>query len=237
MVYKYFLANIDRFFISESYEDVKYVFYYKYLFVTLLLYSLYISYRTREKAILSGTLIAAAIFFALLTLYDVYGWREVRMLSVPFMILTVILILNKRYLPVFLIILFQLLILNSVLDSQKRVNFKRENVNVLMQEYRPFINDFADLGNYVTHYKNKEILVLLNSKLFSLDNSPQFFQLPLSLNGKYIRYSFIFGNKFKVVNSRCDLFVSDKPENISNMRLVGKNNNFYFYKRINNGLE
>ena len=236
-VYQYFLTNIDRYFLSESYGGVEFVFYYKYLFVALLLYSIYSSYRTREKTILSGTLIAAVIFFALLTLYDAYGWREVRMLSVPFMILTVILILNKRYLPVFLIILFQLFTLNSVLDSQKRVNFKRENMNILMQEYSSLINDFSDLGKYVTLYKKKEILVLLNSKLFSLDNSPLFYQLPLSLNDKYISYSFIFGNKFKIADSQCDLFISDKPENISNMELVGNNKNYYFYRRVQDGYE
>jgi hypothetical protein len=236
-VYQYFLTNIDRYFLSESYGGVEFVFYYKYLFVALLLYSIYSSYRTREKTILSGTLIAAVIFFALLTLYDAYGWREVRMLSVPFMILTVILILNKRYLPVFLIILFQLFTLNSVLDSQKRVNFKRENMNILMQEYSSLINDFSDLGKYVTLYKKKEILVLLNSKLFSLDNSPLFYQLPLSLNDKYISYSFIFGNKFKIADSQCDLFISDKPEKFSNMELVGNNKNYYFYRRVQDGYE
>ena len=231
-VYQYFLTNIDRYFLSETYEGVEFVFYYKYLFVALLLYSLYISYRTREKTILAGSLIAAAIFFALLTLYDAYGWREVRMLSVPFMILTVILILNKRYLPVFLIILFQLFTLNSVLDSQKRVNFKRENMNALIQDYRPYIDDFADLEKYVTLYEKKEILVLLNTKLFSLDNSPLFYQLPLSLQGKNIRYSFIFGRKFKIADSKCDLFISDKSEKFSNMKLVGNNKNYYFYRRI-----
>ena len=236
-VYQYFLTNLDRYFVSETYEGVEFVFYYKYLFVALLLYSLYISYRTREKTILAGTLIAAAIFFALLTLYDAYGWREVRMLTVPFMILTVILILNKKYFPVFLIILFQLFTLNSVLESQKRVDFKRENMNVLMQEYRPFIDDFSDLEKYVTLYKKKDILVLLNSKLFSLDNSPLFYQLPLSLSGKEIRYSFIFGRKFKIANSKCDLFVSDKPEKFSNMKLVGNNKNYYFYRRISNNGE
>ena len=231
-VYQYFLTNVDRYFISVTYEGVEFVFYYKYLFVALLLYSLYISYRTREKTILAGALIAAAIFFALLTLYDAYGWREVRMLTVPFMILTVILILNKRYLPVFFIILFQLITLNSVLDSQKRVNFKRENMNALMQDYRPHIDDFADLGKYVTLYEKKEIMVLLNTKLFSLDNSPLFYQLPLSLQGKNIRHSFIFGNKFKIADSKCDLFISDKPENFGNMKLVGNNKNFYFYQRV-----
>lgn len=231
-VYKYFLTNLDRYFVSVTYEGVEFVFYYKYLFVVLLLYALYLSYRTREKSILAGSLIAAAIFFALLTLYDSYGWREVRMLSTPFMILTVILILNKKYLPVFLIILFQLLTLNSVLDSQEGVNSKREGMNTLIQEYQPYINDFADLGKYVTLYRKKEILVLLNRKLFSIDNSPLFYKLPLSLNGKEIRYSFIFGKKFKIANSKCDIFISDKSENISTMKLVGNNKNYYFYQRV-----
>ncbi len=231
-VYQYFLTNLDRYFVSETYEGVEFVFYYKYLFVALLLYSFYISYRTREKTILAGTLIAAAIFFALLTLYDANGRREVRMLTVPFMMLTVILILNKKYLPVFLIILFQLLTLNSVLDSQKRVDFKRENMNALIQDYRPYIDDFADLEKYVVLYEKKEILVLLNTKLFSIDNSPLFYQLPLFLQGKNIRYSFIFGKKFKIANSECDLFISDKPESFSNMKLVGNNKNYYFYRRV-----
>jgi len=180
---------------------------------------------------------AAALFFALLTLYDTYGWREVRMITVPFIVLAVIFILNKRYFPVFLIILFQLLTVSSVLESQKRVDHRRENMNTLMQEYRPLINDFRDLEQYVKLYEKKEIMVLLDRKIFSLDNSPLFYSLPLSLNDKYIKYSFIFGKKFKIEESKCDLFVSDKLEKISNMQLVGNNDSFYFDKRINNGLE
>ncbi len=106
-----------------------------------------------------------------------------------------------------------------------------------MQEYSSLINDFSDLGKYVTLYKKKEILVLLNSKLFSLDNSPLFYQLPLSLNDKYISYSFIFGNKFKIADSQCDLFISDKSEKFSNMELVGNNKNYYFYRRVQDGYE
>ncbi len=232
LLYNYFLKNIDNYFFLVSYEKTKFIFYYKFLFIFILLYGVYSSYKTKEKSIISGTLIAVAIFFALLALYDTYDWREVRMLSTPFMILAVILILNQKFFPIYIIILFQLSTLYPVLDYQKWVNDRRENMNTLIQEQQPQIDAFSDLGNYVAAYKKKEVLVLLKPTLFSIEYSPQFYSLPLSLNGKYIRYSLIFGKKFNISDSRCDLYVGDSPEKLNNMKLVGSNKYFYFYKRI-----
>jgi hypothetical protein len=154
------------------------------------------------------------------------------MLSTPFMILAVILILNQKFFPIYIIILFQLSTLYPVLDYQKWVNDRRENMNTLIQEQQPQIDAFSDLGNYVAAYKKKEVLVLLKPTLFSIEYSPQFYSLPLSLNGKYIRYSLIFGKKFNISDSRCDLYVGDSPEKLNNMKLVVSNKYFYFYKRI-----
>ena len=237
LLYDYFLKNIDNYFFSVTYENAKFIFYYKFLFIFIFLYGLYSSYKTKEKSIVSGTLIAAVIFFALLTLYDTYDWREVRMLSTPLMILTVILILNKKFFPIYVIILFQLSTLYIVLDYQIWVNDRRENMNMLIQQYQPQIDALSDLGNYVTGYSKKEVLVLLKPTLLPIAYSPILYSLPLSLNGKFIRYSLIFGKKFNTSDSRCDLYVSDSPEDLNNMKLIGKNEFFYFYRRIPDDLK
>jgi hypothetical protein len=231
LIYSYFLSNLDRYFLSVTYDDIKFVFYYKYFFIIILFAGFYYSHKSKERSILAASLIYFAVIFALLALYDAYDWREVRMLTAPFVILTVILVLNKKYTPVVFIVLFQLLMLYPVLDSQQAVNDRRVQMNHLIKEYRPMQEDFKGLKKHLSVIKKKEVLVLLNAKLFSLDNSPIFYQLPLKLDGKYIRYSFIFPNLFNIASSKSDIFISDKPEHINTMKLIGHNKNYYFYER------
>jgi hypothetical protein len=180
--------------------------------------------------VLAATLIAATVFFALLTLYDTYDWREVRMLTAPFMILAVILILNKKYFPVFIIVAFQLLTLPMVLTSQERINERRENMNSLIEEFQPLYNAFLDLEKYIGIVNKKRVTILLTPKLFSLDNSPIFYQLPLKLDGKEIQYSFAFGSTIDMRHLESDLYISDKPESLKNLELLGKNQYYYFYR-------
>ena len=230
-IYEHFLANIDKYFISEAYEKYRFVFYYKYLFAALLLYAVYASFRTKERAILSGTIIATVFFSSLLVLYDPFGWREVRALAAPFILLMVVLILSKKYFAVSLVILFQLLNLNAVLDAKQGIDLRRQNMNVLIEENKPLLEDFSELGKYVTSFDKKEIIVLMNWDLMPSDDSPLFYQLPLSLNGKTIRYSFIYRH-YDILDSISDLYISSRMENVSNMKLLGNNKNFYFYRRV-----
>ena len=230
-IYEHFLANVDKYFISEAYEKYRFVFYYKYLFAALLLYAIYASFRTRDRAILSGTIIATVFFSSLLVLYDPFGWREVRALAAPFMLLTVILILSRKYFAVSLVILFQLLNLNAVVDVKQGIDSRRQNMNVLIEEGQPLLKDFSEFGKYVTLFDKKEIIVLMNWDLMPSDNSPLFYQLPLSLNGKLIRYSFIYRH-YDILDSISDLYISNKIESASNMKLLGNNKNFYFYRRV-----
>ena len=232
LVYHYFLKNIDNYFLAERYEEVRFVFYFKYLFVALLLYAFYCSLRYRTRVILAATLIAFTVFFALLTLYDTYDWREVRMLTAPFMILMVVLILERRYLPVFAVIAFQLITLPMTLHSQERINDRRAAMGALVEEYRPMYDSFLELGNYVGSIDKKRVLILLTPKLFSLDSSPIFYQLPLHLGGKDIQYSFAFGSKIDMSAPKSDLYISDKAERYDNMELLGKNRYYYYYRII-----
>ena len=235
-VYEHFLVNVDKYFISETYENYKFVFYYKYLFAALLLYALYASFRTRDGAILSGTIIATVFFSSLLVLYDPFGWREVRALAAPFMLLMVILILSRKYYAVSLVILFQLFNLNAVVEAKQGVDSRRQNMNLLIDESQPLLDDFAELEKYIALFDKKEIIVLLNWDLVSSDNSPLFYQLPLSLNGKLIRYSFIFDH-YDILDSISDLYISNKIESAGNMKLIGSNKSFYFYRRVSNDSE
>ena len=233
-MYEHFLANVDKYFLSETYERYKFVFYYKYLFVAVLIYALYDSYRRRDKAILSAAIIALVFFMSLLVLYDAFGWREVRALAVPFILLTVILILKQRYFAVSLIILFQLFNLNAVVDVKQRIDLARQKMNLLIEDKQPILDDFSEFGKYVTSFDKKEITILMNLDLIPSNNSPLLYQLPLSLNGKFIRYSIMYGN-VNILDSKCDLYISNKIENISSMKLLGHNKNFYFYQRIISG--
>ncbi len=230
-IYEHFLVNIDKYFISETYEKYRFVFYYKYLFAALLLYALYASFRTRDRAIISGTVIASVFFSSLLVLYDPFGWREARALAAPFMLLMVIFILSGRYLAVSLVILFQLLSLGAVLDAKQGVDSSREKMNVLIEESQPLLDDFTEFGKYVALFDKKEIIVLMNWDLMPFNQSPLIYQLPLSLNGKAIKYSFIYRH-YDILDSISDLYISNKIESASNMKLLGSNKNFYFYRRV-----
>lgn len=230
-MYDHFLANIDKYFLSETYKEYRFVFYYKYLFVAVLLYALYDSYRKRDKAILSGAIIAIIFFLSLLVLYDAFGWREARALIVPFIILTVIFILKQRYFAVSLIILFQLFNLYAVLDAKQSIDSSREKMNVLIKEKQPLLDDFSELESYVASFDKKEITVLVSLDLTPSNDSPLFNQLPLSLGGKFIRYSIVYGN-FNILDSMSDLYISSKMEKGNNMKLLGQNRHFYFYQLI-----
>lgn len=230
-VYDRFLINLDKYFVTEAYEKYRFVFYYKYLFAVLLLFALYASFRARSKTILSGTIIAFIFISSLLVLYDPFGWREVRVLAAPFVLLTVILILNKKYFAVYLIILFQLLNMNAVIDTKQNVDLNRQKMNLYIKDSQALLDDFSEFGNYLDSFEDKRIIVLMNWNLIPVDNSAMVYQLPLFLNGKNISYSFVYRH-FNIKYSTCDLYISNKLESNDNMKLIGSNQNFYFYRRI-----
>jgi len=234
MLYEHFVSNIMKYFYYEGYFQYRYVFYYKYLLVALLLYSIYISIKTREKSIIAGTIIYLIFFINLFLLYDAYGWREVRVLAAPFMMLTVILILNKKYLPVLFIILFQLLNMNAVLERKHENDWNRDGMHSRIEKNQVLFHNFMEFEKHIAPIGKKEILILLNRRVIPTEYSPITYQLPLSLDNKCIRYSLIIGdeNDFDIEDSNSDLMISDKLENRSNMKLVGKNKYFFFYRRV-----
>ncbi len=230
-VYDRFLINLNKYFATEAYERYRFVFYYKYLFAVVLLYALYASFRTRSRTILSGTIIAFVFFSSLLVLYDPFGWREVRVLAAPFILLTVILILNKKHFAVYMIILFQLLTINAVINTKQNVDLMRQKMNLYIKESQALLDDFSEFGKYLDFFEKKRVVVLMDWNLIPVDNSAMIYQLPLFLNGKNISYSFIYRH-FDIMDSICDLYISNKEENNSNMKLIGNNQNFYFYRRV-----
>ena len=235
MLYEHTLSNIDKYFISAEYEKYKFVFYYKYLFVALLLYSAYISIKSRNRSIIAATIIAFVFFFSLLAIYDAYGWREVRVLAVPFMLLVVILILNSYYLPIAAIILFQLFTMGSVLkckDENDRI--RSVTMHSLMEESQPKMHDFMAIKKYLSGIDKKKILILLDRDAIPIGRSPIFFNLPLLVDDKCITYSLIMGSErdFDINSSKSDLFVSSKANRPDSMILVEKNKHFFIYKKI-----
>jgi len=230
-VYDRFLINLDKYFVTEEYERYRFVFYCKYLFTIVLLYALYASFRTRSRTILSGMIIAFVFFSSLLVLYDPFGWREVRVLAAPFILLTVILILNKKHIAVYLIVLFQLLAINAVIDTKQNIDLKRQKMNLQIKESQALLNDFSEFGKYLDFFEKKRVVVLMDWNLIPVDSSAMIYQLPLFLNGKNISYSFIYRH-FDIMDSICDLYISNKEEKNGNMKLIGKNQNFYFYRRF-----
>ncbi len=230
-VYDRFLINLNKYFATEAYERYRFVFYYKYLFAVVLLYALYASFRTRSRTILSGAIIAFVFFSSLLVLYDPFGWREVRVLAAPFILLTVILILNKKHFAVYMIILFQLLTINAVINTKQNVDLMRQKMNLHIKESQALLDDFSEFGKYLDFFEKKRVVVLMDWNLIPVDNSAMIYQLPLFLNGKNISYSFIYRH-FDIMDSICDLYISNKEENNSNMKLIGNNQNFYFYRRV-----
>jgi hypothetical protein len=229
-LYQHFLYNIEKYFLSETYDNYKFVFYYKYFYVILLIYTLTDGIFSRNKAILSSAIIALVFFMSLLVLYDPFGWREVRALAASFILMSTILILSGRYWIAALIILFQFYYCSDVIDAKQKIDQERRHLNVLIRENKTLLDDFSEFEKYLTLFEKKKILVLIGQNIVDFDNSPLFYQLPLMKNDKEIRYSFIYRH-FDISESKCDLYISNKKENIDNMELLGSNERFFFYRR------
>ena len=232
MLYDHFLSNLDNYFISVGYGRYRFVFYYKYLFVIVMLYSFFAGARSRSKSLLSASIIALVFFSSLMVMYDAYDWREVRVLAAPFMLLVTMLVLNKKFPAVFAIILFQLYTLSAVLDHKYDDDSYRAAMDTHIAQNKELLKDFTQFEEYVPSIKKKNILILLERNLLPPNVSPLNYQLPLRYQNKCISYSIIMHGKFKVANSKSDLFISRHPVKIKNMKLLGHNNNFYFYKNM-----
>jgi len=234
MLYEHFVANVVKYFYYEGYLQNRYVFYYKYLFVALLLYSIYSSFKTREKSIIAATFITLAFVLNLFLVYDAYGWREVRVLAAPFMLLVVVLVLNRKYLPIQVIILFQLLMMAPVLERKHENDWNRDGMHSRIEKDRLLYQKFIEFEKYIAPIDKKEVTILLDRRVIPTEYSPITCQLPLSSGGKCMRYSLIIGdqNDFDIADSKSDLMISDHPEKVSSMQLVGKNEFFYFYRRV-----
>ena len=230
-LYEHFIENIDKYFISETYNRYRFVFYYKYLFVIVLVYSFVDAFLSKNREILSAALVSALFFSALLVLYDPFGWREVRTLAAPFVLMMVILILNRRYISVSLIILFQLLNLGDVIDAKESVDRNRSDMNRLIVESADKLKAFSDFGTYIEDIKKKRVTVLIDQGLIPFDNSPLFYQLPLEVADKSVTYSFIY-RQFDISESKCDIFISNRKLNNDRLELLGSNKYYYFYRRV-----
>jgi hypothetical protein len=228
-LYQHLIENIDKYFISERYPHYPFVFYYKYLFVFVMLYAIIDGIWTKNREILAAALIATVFFSSLLLLYDPFGWREVRTLAAPFLLMVILLILNRRFAAVTLIVLFQLALYSSVLDTKKGIDEQRAQMNQLIEANRGVIEDFSGFGDYLDRFDKEEILVLIDGGLVPFDSSPLFYSLPLQLKGKAIRYSFIY-RSFDLATSQCDIFISNRAIDHKQMTLLGKNDHFYFYR-------
>jgi len=232
MLYEHFLSNLDNFFISVGYGQYRFVFYYKYLFAIVLLYAFFEGFRGRSKSLLSASIISLVYFLSLMVIYDAYDWREVRVLAAPFMLLVTMLVLNKKFMAVFAIIVFQLYNMNAVLVHKYEDDSYRAAMHTHIKQNQDLLHDFLEFEKYIPLDKKGEILVLLDRNLLPPNSSPVNYQLPLSYKGKCIRYSIIMHNEFDISHSECDLFISRNPVKINNMKMLGHNKNFYFYKNL-----
>jgi len=232
MLYEHFLSNVDNYFISVKYGSTIFVYYYKYLYVIVLVYAAYSSFRHKSKSVFAGMIIAAVFFLSVMGIYDAYDWREVRVLATPFMLLVTLLILNKKYFPIILIILFQLFYLGDILRHKQVDDGARVAMHSQIKESQNLLKHFLEFEKYVDEYKKKEIFILLDQNLFQSHDSAMMYQLPLTVKGKCIRYSLIMDSSYDVAHSKSDLFISRKSAKIDNMELAGKNKNFLFFKRV-----
>ena len=228
-VYQHLIENIDKYFISETYDRYRFVFYYKYLFVFIMLYAIIDGLWTKNREILAAALISSVFFSSLLLLYDPFGWREVRTLAAPFILMAAILVMNRRYIAVSSIILFPLASIDSVLEAKKGIDDQRVQMNRLIVENRALLDDFSGFDKYLDNFDEEEILLLVDGGAIPFDSSPLFYQLPLRLSDKSIRYSFIY-RSFDLSKSRCDIFISIREVEHPRLKLLGKNDHFYFYR-------
>lgn len=232
MFFGHFTENVENYFIKETYDKSRFVFYYKYLYVFLMLYAFYEGIRSGKRSILAGATIAFVFIASILLIYDAFDWHEIRVLAAPFMVLVVILILNHKYFPIWIIILFQLGTIYDVVQEKRGYDWIRGNMHTNIRKSQSLVRDFTQFEKYIVSHKKRNILIVIDYNTINLDYSPLLYQLPLKVGDKCIRYSFVLNPQFDMKQSNYDVFVSNRPVDRGGMRLIGKNKTFYFYQRV-----
>ncbi len=139
-IYTNFLNNVDRYFVSVTYSNLKFIFYFKYLFIFILLVCFYYGFYKKNKFLLSIAIVSFVNLIILFLFYDAYSWREVRTLSYIFILMVFGLILEKKYLFVYIVLIFQILSYSATIDFLKNYNNKRSSMINTKGKYKDDFN-------------------------------------------------------------------------------------------------
>lgn len=178
----------------SRWEDGPFYLVAKYTFFSATIYSVVSGYIRHDRTLLAAGLVGLAFFGALVALYDVHGWRDLRSLAGVTIFLVGILSrqASGTYL-LYIILVVQLMAFPSLF--RYRADFNEQRVV-------PFIQKFGSSGDEIAAYKRLStlpptqsgrefILIDVEKGLFSTDMSVEYLSLPVrSDDGVPIRYTF-----------------------------------------------
>jgi hypothetical protein len=180
-----------RYFASP--EDGSFYLVARYIFLAATIYCLFLGFGRSQPPLIAAGMAGLAFFIALLALYDVGEWRDLRSLAGITVFSIVILGQHRRRLFLFSALLVQLTVYPALMDYRAQFNGQR---------VMPFINQMDGAGEQISAYKalstlpntrdnQKFILLSVEAGLFPTDMSVAYLSLPVrSDSGVPMRYTF-----------------------------------------------
>lgn len=224
-LYENFTQNIKLYFLDYISN-----FYYfsKIGLICLLMCTSYYGYKEKNRFLLSISFIGWSYFFILLLLYNATAWRELRVLSVVYIstLLSLTLLKKDTILNIFLVI--QLLLLPSILQhyNDTRIVFYQQP---LPQIQKQKLTEYAKLSYLVKPNSKKEILIIVDNGLLSLNYNKILASLPIKAeDNTVIKYSISYFSKFNIQKTRGDYLLTSKK--YTSLHEIIQNNFFYLYK-------
>ncbi len=171
-------------------------------------------------------LIGMVNFFFLMSLYDAFDWREIRILS-PFFyfILLFIVLENKNFLFLILGCILSFFLSQSIING-----FIKKRNEIVDQNFVAASNNFKKITNKIS-IQHPTILILSDMPPKPLD----ILNLPLATKyGFPIRYTIRFYDIYKAGDPKIDFIISFSKDNLTNYKKILSTNYYSLWIEKNN---
>lgn len=194
----------------------------KYVFFLATIYSTVSGCLRSDRLLIAAGFVGLAFFVALITLYDVHGWRDLRSLAGVTIFLIALLAREKRNIQfLYVVLVLQLAVFPSIVRYREDFNNQRVIPFIgKIESSEAKIAAYKKLGELPTTRNNQEfILINVEKGIFSTDMSVEYLSLPVrSRNEIPIRYT--FDRNGVIGTSKADYQLTSGPCRSSTASLV-----------------
>lgn len=195
-----------------------------------LIFFLYASKSEFKKFYFAVLLIIGINLCALLLLYDVHDWREVRMMSASVYLIFAALVFTKQYPAVLALLVLQILVGAVNYHTVERVIAERQSMYRLFTSKGDLCRELKALDHQITAQETPTIL--LQFEEFYGDGLPYVLCLPLqNVQGTRLRYSVNLIRKENEVDLRkIDYYITQQPVESDSFEQTYQTDFFKLYK-------